>query len=326
MTRHLFFLSPILISIVCLTPRVGLALIGDTAPPLNVSEWIKGQPVEVKPGTNIYVVEIWQSSDPTSRGAITNLTAIQNRYRTNGVVVVAVSDEPAGKLKPFVDQAGDKIGYAVAADNARYTSLTYMHSVMQRALPYAFVVGTNGILLWHGYPGPGLNQNLDLVTSGTYNFEKAKKVDLVGHQMMQYLNLARQGSDRVDEAGKTLLAAMTNDEQLLCGLAFEISSSPGLQKRDFALAGQALDQAEKLASTNSVGVEVARAIWLFESGKQEQGLLRATQALAGAESPMQASNIQVVINRMHERQAAGISNQNGARRPAAATPGQGVAN
>ena len=49
--------------------------IGDPAAPLVVKEWIKGNPVEVKAGTNIYVVEIFGTTSLASRASITNLNA-----------------------------------------------------------------------------------------------------------------------------------------------------------------------------------------------------------------------------------------------------------
>src|SRR5580698_3667214 len=102
MGRHLFFLSSILISMACLTPRIGSAgQVGEPAEPLNISQWIKGEAVEIKPGTNIYVVEIWNTGMKVCREAIPFLRDIQERYQTNGVIVVAVSDEPAARLKAF---------------------------------------------------------------------------------------------------------------------------------------------------------------------------------------------------------------------------------
>jgi hypothetical protein len=305
----------------CLTPRIGLAgQVGEPAEPLNISQWIKGESVEIKPGTNIYVVEIWNTGMKVCREAIPFLRDIQERYRTNGVIVVAVSDEPAAKLRTFVAQASTNINYRVAADNGRRTSLTYMNPVMQHSIPYAFVVGTNGHLLWHGTPMGSLDRIVNLVVSGTYDEEKAKNESLAAFQLAQYLNLVRQGSDRAEAAGQTLLAARTNNVDMLCEMAWLISSTPNLLKRDFALAGQALDQAEKLAPTNAV-VGVSRAIWLFESGKQSEGLARATQALAWAESPLQATNIQVTINRMQQRRAAGASKQSNTKPDVTSTNG-----
>jgi peroxiredoxin len=286
------YVFPIVVLMAGFAPNVGLGgLIGEPAPPLMVKEWIKGQPVAVKPGTNIYVVEIWNTSSSASTNAIANLNDIQERYKTNGVVVVGISDEPAEKITEFVQQNGTKIDYAIAADD-------------RRGIPYAFVVGTNGDLLWHGTPLRGLDEVLDQIIAGRFDVERAKKMELAWHQMDQYLNLARRGDDRTQPAGQVLLAARTNEVMLLCDLAFQIATVPKLAKRDFILAGEALDQAEKLAPTNSSRVMITRAIMLFESGKQDEGLARATQALASAQSPMEKTHIQSFIRTMEKRKNA----------------------
>ena len=301
---------PIVILMAGLAPNIGLGgLIGEPAPPLNVSEWIKGQPVEVKPGTNIYVVEIWNTTGAACRASITNLNDLQKRFKTNGVVVVGISDEPADKIREFVQHDGTNIEYAIAADNQRHTSLTYMKPVGQRGIPYAFVVGTNGDLLWHGIPQRALGEVLNTITTGRYDEQQARKMDLAWLQMEQYVTLARQGSDRAKLAGRTLLAARTNDVPLLCELAYVIATVPWLATRDFALAGEALDQAEKLAPTNSASVGITRAIVLFESGKRDEGLARATQALTSAQSPMDKTNIQACIRTMEARLVAAKTNQ-----------------
>ena len=77
--------------------------IGEPAAPLLVTEWIKGQPVEVKPGTNIIVLEIFTTSSLASRASITNLNALQKRFKGQGVVVVGVSDEPVNLIKDSQD-------------------------------------------------------------------------------------------------------------------------------------------------------------------------------------------------------------------------------
>jgi alkyl hydroperoxide reductase subunit AhpC len=299
------YVFPLVVLMACLAPNIGLGgLIGEPAPPLNVNEWIKGKPVDVKAGTNIFVVEIWETESSTSRASITNLNDLQRRFKTNGVVVVGISDEPAEKIKEFVQHDGTNIEYAIAADNKRHTSLSYMKPVGQHGIPYVFVVGTNGNLLWHGHPDQRLGEVLDQITAGWYDEKQAGKMDLAWHQMQQYLILARQGSDRTELAGRTLLAARTNDVPLLCDLAFAIATFPKLATRDFALAGEALDQAEKLAPTNTVSVGITRAILLFESGKRDEGLARATQALASAQSPMDKTNVQSVLRAMEKRKNA----------------------
>jgi len=142
---------------VSLVPRVGWGgLIGEPAPQLVIKEWLKGKPVEVKPGTNCFVVEIWNTSSASSRACITNLNEMQKRFKANGVVVLAVSDEPVEKISEFVLHEGTNVEYALAADNRRQTGLNFMRPLKQRSIPYAFVIGTNGTLLWHGHPAHGL--------------------------------------------------------------------------------------------------------------------------------------------------------------------------
>jgi cytochrome c-type biogenesis protein CcmH/NrfG len=87
-------------------------------------------------------------------------------------------------------------------------------------------------------------------------------------------------------------------------MAYIIATVPKLATRDFALAGEALDQAEKLAPTNSMTVGITRAIVLFESGKQNEGLALATQVLAYTQSPTDKTNVQSVIRIMEKRKNA----------------------
>jgi peroxiredoxin len=300
--KHVF---PIVILLAGFAPNVGLGgLIGDPAQPLLVKKWIQGQPVEVEPGTNIYVVEVWRTTSSTCRASITNLNDIQRRFKTNGVIVVGISDEPAEKIAEFIQQSETKIEYAIAADDKRQTSLSYMKPVGQRTVPYAFVVGTNGYLLWHGTPQHGLDKVLDEIIAGQYDMGRAKKVDRAYHQMDQYLNLARQGDQQTQPVGRALLAARTNDVTLLCDLACTIATVPRLANRDFVLANEALDQAEKLSinsPTNITEVRIARAIVLFESGKRDEGLALATQTLASAQSPIEKTNIQSLIRTLEKR-------------------------
>ncbi len=283
--------------------------IGEPAPPLTVREWIKGQPVEVKAGTNLFVVEIFNTWSLASRASITNLNAIQKRFQGQGVVVVGVSDEPAETIRKFLQHDGATIEYAIAVDDKRKTSLSYMMPVKQSGVPCAFVVGTNGRLLWYGHPLHGLEQALDRIVGGRYNVEQAAKTDLARSQMGQYLALARKGDPRTRMAGWRLVATRTNDVTQLCEVAFEIATDPKIVKRDFALAGAALDLAEKLPPTNSTRVAVTRAIVLFESGKQEDGLARARQAAASAREPKERAHAETWLRTMEARFEAAKTNQ-----------------
>jgi peroxiredoxin len=283
-------------------------LIGEPAPPLAVKEWIQGSSFEVKPGTNIFVVEFWSSMVPGNSACVTNLNAAAYNFRTNGVTVVGISDEPVEAIKKYMQAEGTNIQYAVAADDHRKTSISYLAPIKQRALPFAFIVATNGVVLWHGHP-LAVNKALGLITTGKFRMELAEKYEVASHQMEQYLSLARRSDTRTKAAGAALLKNRTNDVSLLCDLAYVISTER-LPKRDFSLAGEALDQAEKIASdTNRPSVMSIRAAWLFASGKQNEGMALATQALASAQSPASQNSIKLLVHSMESQLAAAKDNQ-----------------
>jgi hypothetical protein len=285
-------------------PLLQAQLIGDPAPPLAVIRWFKGPPVEIKPGTNLYVVEFWTTADTNSHAATGILNEIQKRFGARGVAVAAVTDDKPEKITDFMGSGGRDISFAVAGDDGRKTISTYFKPIGHVGIPYAFIVGTNGNVWWHGPPQAGLTESLDAIMSGRYDLARMQKMDLVHHQMAQYLQLAHQGSDRVNSAGRNLLAACTNDATLLCDLAIRIAIAPKLAIRDFALAREALNQAGNLDKTNFTEVTFCRGLVAFESGKTEEGLALGRQALASAQSPAEKKGIQAWITAVQARSSS----------------------
>jgi len=288
-----------------LAPVIGRGQIGQPAPPLVVKEWIKGEPVEVKAGTNIFVVEIFSLASAASRASLTNLSALQRRFKDRGVVVIGVSDDPAERIKQFVARAGADFEYAIAADDRHQTSQGYMKPVRERTVPHAFIVGKDGTLLWHSHPLDGLVEALEEITAGRYNPEQAAKADVARIHVYQYTTLARRNDPRTEPAGRKFLMTWTNDATALCGLALGIVTDRNLSKPDLALATEALERAEQLASTNSARVAVARAVFLFETGRREEGLAHAREALARAQSAEAKASVEACIRTLETRLAAG---------------------
>jgi peroxiredoxin len=219
--------------------------LGDPAPPITVKEWVKGKPVKIQPGTNIYVL-VFCTLSRANEFALTNLSNLQKMYQNKGVVVVAISDEPAEQLKTFVQSKGAEIEFAVAADDLPgRTARNYQHAFKQVMLPRAYVVGKDGKVLWHGHPLiGGMGEVVDEITSGRYNLEQTQKSIIAREQMEGYLALARQDDARSVKVGRMLLTIRTNDAAGLCNLASKIATDPFIEKRDVALASEALDRAE----------------------------------------------------------------------------------
>jgi tetratricopeptide (TPR) repeat protein len=291
-----------------LAPVAGRGQVGKPAVPLSVKEWIKGKPVEVQAGTNVFVIEIFTTSSSASRDSITNLNALQRRFKDRGVVVAGISDEPAETVKEFVARDGAAIEYAIGVDDRRKTSISYMKPVRQRSVPHVFVVGKDGLLLWHGHPLDGLEAVVDQITAGRYDPEPAAKADVARIQLEQYLTLARRNDPRAQAAGLRCLANWTNEVAPLCDLALAIATDRGLKQRDVQLATEALNQAEKMPPTNCTRVAATRGVLLFAAGNKEEGIAAARKALASAQGPKEKTYAEACLVNM-ERLVALASKQ-----------------
>lgn len=172
------------LSCVCLAvPAIGQTLeIGSQAPKLEVSKWVKGQPVDLgaSKGKQITVVEFWATWCAPCIESIPHLTALQHEYANKGVRIVGVSrlDDRGNTLEAveqFVGKWGDKMGYAVAFDKDGGAYDAYMTASGQQGIPTAFVVDKGNHVAWIGHPLTGLDDVLAELIAGTYNIEVAKK-------------------------------------------------------------------------------------------------------------------------------------------------------
>lgn len=278
-----------------------IATLGDPAPPLVVTNWIKGPPLDVTAGTNIYVVELWATWNHDHGAVIAKLNEMQKNFKEKGVRVVGISEEPADKLKAYVARQQPPIEYAIAADDQRKTSLSYMLAYGQRELPHAFVIGQGGKMLWHGHPLFGLDQVVADILAGRYRLDLAIKIDVLREQVEQYRALTRKGDPRARQIGRKLLAARTNSAPLLCEFALLVATDDRCPSRDFALAAEALDRAEKLAPTNTLRLNMTRAILLFESGQPEGGIALAKQTLASTTNSLERASAEPYLRTMEKR-------------------------
>ena len=292
-----------------LAPMVGRGQVGEPAPPLMIKEWIQGPPVEVKSGTNLYVIQIFTTTSLTNQQSLTNLNALQTRFKGQGVLVVGVSDEPVEKIREFMAHDGKVIKHAIAADDRRKTALSYMRAIRQRGVPHVFVVGKDGQMLWHGHPQDGVEEVLEQVVAGRYDPAPAARLDVAHIQIDQYLTLARQNDKRVPAAGRQFLILWTNDVASLCDLTLAISADRAPRKRDLELAAEALVRAEELVATNSARVAEAQASYLFATGKKAEGLARAKEAVAFAQGPREKARAEAFVHHLETRRADDVRKQ-----------------
>src|SRR6188474_3333423 len=79
------------------------AELGETAAPLEISEWVKGDAIDLATakGKKVLVVEFWATWCGPCRTSIPHLTEMQKKFKD--VVFIGVSDEDAATVKKFVN-------------------------------------------------------------------------------------------------------------------------------------------------------------------------------------------------------------------------------
>lgn len=224
------------------------AQLGDPAAPLEIAEWVKGEPVDLAgaKGKKIVVVEFWATWCGPCRTSIPHLTEMQKKFANRGVVFVGVSDETSAKVKPFVDQMGEKMDYTVAIDRDNKTSEGYMKAFGVNGIPHAFIVDKEGRIAWQGHPMAGLDKALDRMAANTFDLGTEKKRDGAQRKLQEYYELASNegNDDQLDKLAAQItaldkeLGGINPDEKLdLAGLRKSARFQSVMRDYQRALAG-----------------------------------------------------------------------------------------
>lgn len=162
------------------TARGQRLMLGDPAPQLKISNWVKGDPVDLAKGVgkNCYLIEFWATWCPPCIESIPHLTELQRKYRKDGLVVLGISGPGRGetlrKVERFVAKRGDSMRYVVAYDGSSTTSDRFMGGVGVGGIPWACLIDKQGKIMWHGHPGdPAMDEIVELVVKGSYDASDA---------------------------------------------------------------------------------------------------------------------------------------------------------
>lgn len=224
--------------------------VGQPAPAMAITEWIKGSPVErFEPGT-IYVVEFWATWCGPCIANIGHLNALQRELGPKGMVVIGVTaaDDrnrlPA--VKEMVDIRGDGMNYTVAWDGAGTTAKRYLTAAKLSGIPASFVIGRDGIIEFIGHP-KALGLVLPKLLDGSWNRERdGNEIKLAVAKEAAVNDLAKAKPIEALAAFKELEARWpAYAEELLM-----VRADLELRSGDRATSEKTLDEIEERAKRN----------------------------------------------------------------------------
>jgi thiol-disulfide isomerase/thioredoxin len=165
--------------------------IGDVAPDLRVSEWIKGTPIQKFEKGKVYVLEFWATWCRPCLAGMPHLSALARKYKDK-VNVIAI-DIYESQLKPkkspaqvraFVDSIGNQMEFSVAIEDSNFTVKDWIKNAEEKnsGIPRTFVIDGNGRLAWIGYPSK-LDDVLSQIVNNTWDVEKERTTRDLNRQL-----------------------------------------------------------------------------------------------------------------------------------------------
>ncbi len=179
--------------------------VGDKAPALTGTTWVKGEPVkEFEPG-KVYIMEFWATWCGPCITAMPHLSETAAKYKDKGVVVIAqnIWERDDSKVKPFVEKMGDKMAFAVVMDDKSSNkegvmATTWMRAAGRDGIPTSMIVDQKGVLAWMGHPSQ-LDAVLEKIVEGKYDAKTEGSLQEKKEKANQALGEAIQAGD-IDKA------------------------------------------------------------------------------------------------------------------------------
>ncbi|MDX9974097.1 MAG: redoxin domain-containing protein [FCB group bacterium] len=122
------------------------AYVGDPAPPLDVTTWVRDPVTNVFDGSRIIVIEMWTTWCRYCVQSIPGMTYQQSKYPTT-VRVIGVSNESSSTVIPFVNARKTTMVYSVGCDDG-----TIFDDWGVGGIPDAYIVDQSGRIAWRGHP------------------------------------------------------------------------------------------------------------------------------------------------------------------------------
>jgi thiol-disulfide isomerase/thioredoxin len=140
---------------------------GKPAPKLVVEKWLSAEP---KTEGKVLLVDFWATWCGPCRALTPELDKFSKTFGED-LVVIGISDEAEGKVRPYMDEK--KVTYAMATD----TKGAMKKEVGVRGIPHVLLISSDGIVRWQGFPGDDTDPLNEAVIRAVIEADKAAKAD-----------------------------------------------------------------------------------------------------------------------------------------------------
>ncbi len=135
-------------------PSAPMPAVGATPPELGAADWmnIDAAPTLQSLQGSVVLVDFWSSSCGSCIEAIADLNRLHDDYARRGLHVLGLTPQSRRGIEWVTSKT--PIHYAIGAGSAAKAAWGVS------SVPYAFLIGRDGRVLWHGRPSAGLEQRI----------------------------------------------------------------------------------------------------------------------------------------------------------------------
>lgn len=286
-------------------------MVGDRAPDLNITSWVKGDEVSSFRQGQTYVVEFWATwCGPCIRG-FPHLTEMQEHYgRDVTIIGVNIWDDNRGRdsldarTERVTEWVGgrDDMGYTVAIDGNKVMEEEWMGAAGRNGIPSAFIVDGDGMVAWIGHPGQ-MDSALEQVAAGEWDTQEAAASFIAEQKWLPHI-YTLWGEGEWDHSYRVLNALLETEladaPQVLNQVAWTVLTNPRIEQRDIGFAIRAAERACEVTEWENSDIMDTLARGYFMDGQIDEAIELQEKAIEVCDDDEMRESLQATLAEYRE--------------------------